>query len=58
MEFVTFSKLAKAKELRQHFSKGRDGLEKVLAVGIIVENVGTSNDEVKEKFKSINRLIY
>jgi hypothetical protein len=30
MIFVTFSKLAKAKELQQHFSKGRDGIEKVL----------------------------
>lgn len=30
MVFVTFSKLAKEKELKQHFSKGRDGLEKVL----------------------------
>lgn len=30
MVFVTFSKLAKEKELKQHFSKGRDGIEKVL----------------------------
>ncbi|MFJ5714059.1 DUF3231 family protein [Neobacillus sp. NPDC093127] len=30
MIFVTFSKLAKAKEVKQHFSKGRDGIEKVL----------------------------
>jgi ferritin-like metal-binding protein YciE len=30
MVFVTFSKLAKTKELKQHFSKGRDGIEKVL----------------------------
>lgn len=30
MVFVTFSKLANEKELKQHFSKGRDGLEKVL----------------------------
>ncbi|MFF2450715.1 DUF3231 family protein [Neobacillus sp. NPDC058068] len=30
MVFVTFSKLAKAKEVKQHFSKGRDGIEKVL----------------------------
>lgn len=30
MIFVTFSKLAKAKELKQHFSKGRDGIEKIL----------------------------
>ena len=30
MVFVTFSKLANAKELKQHFSKGRDGIKKVL----------------------------
>nr|WP_246141124.1 DUF3231 family protein [Bacillus marasmi] len=30
MIFVTFSKLAKTKELKQHFGKGRDGIEKVL----------------------------
>lgn len=30
MVFVAFSKLSKAKELKQHFSKGRDGLEKIL----------------------------
>ena len=30
MVFVTFNKLAKAKELKQHFSKGRDGIKKVL----------------------------
>jgi spore coat protein CotF len=30
MIFVTFSKLAKTKALKQHFSKGRDGIEKVL----------------------------
>ncbi|MCL6572797.1 MAG: DUF3231 family protein [Bacillus sp. (in: Bacteria)] len=30
MVFVTFSKLAKTKELKQHFSKGRDEIEKVL----------------------------
>ena len=30
MVFVTFSKLAKTKESKQHFSKGRDGIEKVL----------------------------
>lgn len=31
MIFVTFSKLSKAKELKQHFGKGRDEIEKVLA---------------------------
>jgi ferritin-like metal-binding protein YciE len=30
MIFVTFSKLAQTKELKQHFAKGRDGIEKVL----------------------------
>jgi hypothetical protein len=30
MVFVTFSKLAKEKKLKQHFSNGRDGIEKVL----------------------------
>ena len=30
MIFVTFSKLAKTKDLKQHFGKGRDGIEKVL----------------------------
>ncbi|MFC4797788.1 DUF3231 family protein [Neobacillus sp. GCM10023253] len=30
MVFVTFSKLAQTKDLKQHFSKGRDGLQKVL----------------------------
>jgi ferritin-like metal-binding protein YciE len=30
MIFVTFSKLAQTKDLKQHFSKGRDGIEKVL----------------------------
>lgn len=30
MVFVTFSKLAERKELKQHFGKGRDGIEKVL----------------------------
>ena len=30
MVFVTFSKLAQTKELKQHFGKGRDGIEKVL----------------------------
>ncbi|WHY85559.1 DUF3231 family protein [Neobacillus novalis] len=30
MIFVTFSKLAKTKELKKHLSKGRDGIEKVL----------------------------
>ncbi|PFN79157.1 hypothetical protein COJ85_30925 [Bacillus sp. AFS076308] len=30
MVFVTFNKLAKAKEVKQHFSKGRDGIKKVL----------------------------
>lgn len=29
MVFVTFSKLAKSKDLKQHFSKGRDGIGKV-----------------------------
>ena len=30
MVFVTFSKLAQSKELKKHFGKGRDGIEKVL----------------------------
>ncbi|MCM3690380.1 DUF3231 family protein [Neobacillus niacini] len=30
MVFVTFSKLAHTKELKQHFGKGRDGIQKVL----------------------------
>ncbi|MCQ6280271.1 DUF3231 family protein [Bacillus sp. EB600] len=30
MVFVTFSKLAQTKELKQHFGKGRDGIEKIL----------------------------
>lgn len=30
MVFVTFSKFALTKELKQHFGKGRDGIEKVL----------------------------
>jgi len=30
MVFVTFSKLAKTKELKKHFSKGRDGIKKVI----------------------------
>ncbi|AZU60572.1 DUF3231 family protein [Neobacillus mesonae] len=30
MIFVTFSQLAKEKELKKHFSKGRDGIQKVL----------------------------
>lgn len=30
MVFVTFSKLAQTKDLKQHFGKGRDGIEKVL----------------------------
>lgn len=30
MVFVTFHELAQAKELKQHFSKGRDGIDKVL----------------------------
>lgn len=30
MTFVTFSKLAQKKDLKQHFGKGRDGIEKVL----------------------------
>ncbi|MED4228959.1 DUF3231 family protein [Neobacillus cucumis] len=30
MVFVTFNKLAKTKDLKQYFSKGRDGIQKVL----------------------------
>ncbi|KAA9022084.1 DUF3231 family protein [Niallia endozanthoxylica] len=30
MVFVTFSKLAQTKDLKKHFGKGRDGIEKVL----------------------------
>jgi ferritin-like metal-binding protein YciE len=39
MVFVTFSKLTKTKDLKQHFSKGRDGIQKILdSLQEILEN--------------------